>query len=88
MGADPVIYPNFGGRFGFTRKECLSIANACAADMEGPKAIVAAPRGGMTFERVPEMREAYGHDVMYLVGGALLQEPNLVVRRPTLRVTD
>jgi len=78
MGADAVIYPNFGGRFGFTRKECLSIARACAADMGGPKAIVAAPGGGMTFECVPEMREAYGRDVMYLVGGALLQESNLV----------
>jgi len=78
MGADAVIYPNFGGRFGFTREECLSIARACAADMSGPKAIVAAPGGGMTFERVPEMREAYGNDVMYLIGGALLQQPNLV----------
>lgn len=78
MGADAVIYPNFGGRFGFTRDECLSIARACAEDLGGPKAIIAAPGGGMTFARVPEMREAYGNDVMYLIGGALLQEPNLV----------
>lgn len=78
MGADAVIYPNFGGRFGFTREECLSIAHACAVDMGGPKAIVAAPGGGMTFSRVPEMRDAYGNDVMYLIGGALLQEPDLV----------
>ena len=78
MGVDAAIYPNFGGRFGFTREECLSIARACAADIGGPKAIVAAPGGGMTLSRVPEMREAYGDDVMYLIGGALLQEPNLV----------
>jgi len=78
MGVDAVIYPNFGGRFGFTREECLSIAKACAADLGGPRAIAAAPGGGMTFARVPEMREAYGKDVMYLIGGALLQEPNLV----------
>ncbi|AOG11958.1 RuBisCO large subunit C-terminal-like domain-containing protein [Agrobacterium sp. RAC06] len=78
MGADAVIYPNFGGRFGFTRDECLSIAKACADEIGGPKAIVAAPGGGMTFSRVPEMREAYGSDVMYLIGGALLQEENLV----------
>jgi ribulose-bisphosphate carboxylase large chain len=76
MGADAVIYPNFGGRFGFTREECLSIVKACADDLGGPKAIVAAPGGGMTFSRVPEMRETYGNDVMYLIGGALLQEPN------------
>ncbi|QGG93405.1 transcriptional regulator (plasmid) [Agrobacterium sp. MA01] len=78
MGADAVIYPNFGGRFGFTRDECLSIAKACADNIGGPKAIVAAPGGGMTFSRVPEMRQAYGNDVMYLIGGALLQEENLV----------
>ncbi len=78
MGADAVIYPNFGGRFGFTRDECLSIAKACADDIGGPRAIVAAPGGGMTFSRVPEMRQAYGSDVMYLIGGALLQEANLV----------
>lgn len=78
MGTDAVVFPNFGGRFGFTRAECLSIASACAVDMGGPKAIVSAPGGGMTFSRVPEMREAYGNDVMYLIGGALLQEPNLV----------
>lgn len=78
MGADAVVYPNFGGRFGFTRAECQSIAKACAVDMGGPKAIVAAPGGGMTFARIPEMRAAYGNDVMYLVGGALLSEPDLV----------
>ncbi|RCW24003.1 ribulose-bisphosphate carboxylase large chain [Ciceribacter lividus] len=78
MGADAVIYPNFGGRFGFTREECLSIARVCAADIGGPKTIVAAPGGGMTFARLPEMRAAYGNDVMYLIGGALLQEPDLV----------
>jgi len=32
----------------------------------------------MTFARIPEMRDAYGNDVMYLVGGALLSEPDLV----------
>ncbi|NEI73780.1 transcriptional regulator [Rhizobium lusitanum] len=78
MGADAVIYPNFGGRFGFTREECLSIARACSAELGGLKAIVPAPGGGMTLNRVAEMREAYGNDIMYLVGGALLQETSLV----------
>jgi ribulose-bisphosphate carboxylase large chain len=78
MGVDAVVYPNFGGRFGFTRKECQSIAKACAVDIGGLKAIAAAPGGGMTFARIPEMRDTYGNDVMYLVGGALLSEPDLV----------
>lgn len=78
MGVDAAIYPNFGGRFGFTREECQSIAKACAVDMGGPKAIVPAPGGGMNLDRVPEMREAYGQDVMYLIGGALLQDTDIV----------
>ncbi|GMB82558.1 5-methylthioribulose-1-phosphate isomerase [Shinella zoogloeoides] len=78
MGADAVVYPNFGGRFGFSREECQSIAKACSVDIGGPKAILPAPGGGMTFARLPEMRDAYGNDIMYLIGGALLAEPDLV----------
>ena len=78
MGADAAIYPNYGGRFGFSRAECQSIARACAADLHGLKPIVPAPGGGVNFDRIPDMRDAYGPDVMYLVGGALLQQPDLV----------
>lgn len=77
MGADAAIYPNYGGRFGFSRAECQSIARACADDLGGLKPIVPAPGGGVSFERIADMREAYGADVMYLVGGALLQQPDL-----------
>jgi len=79
MGADAVIYPNFGGRFGFSREECLSISAACAAEMGGLKTIAPAPGGGMTLDRVAEMRAAYGNDIMYLVGGALLVDPGGVI---------
>lgn len=74
MGVDAVIYPNFGGRFSFSRDECLSIVDGCTADLDGLKPILPAPGGGMTFERLPEMRDAYGDAVMYLIGGALLRE--------------
>jgi ribulose-bisphosphate carboxylase large chain len=30
------------------------------------------PAGGMTLERVPEMLDFYGADVMLLIGGSLL----------------
>jgi ribulose-bisphosphate carboxylase large chain len=30
------------------------------------------PAGGMTLDRVPEMIECYGRDVMLLIGGGLL----------------
>ncbi|MHB1102193.1 MAG: RuBisCO large subunit C-terminal-like domain-containing protein [Devosia sp.] len=74
MGVDAAVYPNFGGRFGFSREECLSIAEGCSSDFGPLKPILPAPGGGMTLERIPEMQAAYGHDVVYLIGGALLRE--------------
>jgi ribulose-bisphosphate carboxylase large chain len=32
-GADISIYPNYGGRFGFTRAECESISKSCRTPM-------------------------------------------------------
>lgn len=74
MGVDTVVYPNFGGRFGFSREECLSIVEGCTEDLGSLKPIFPAPGGGMNFDRVPEMRATYGNHVVYLVGGALLRE--------------
>ena len=74
MGVDIVVYPNFGGRFGFSREECLSIVDGCTAPFAGLAPLLPAPGGGMTLDRIPEMRATYGDDVIYLVGGALLRE--------------
>jgi ribulose-bisphosphate carboxylase large chain len=70
-GADASIYPNWGGRFGFSREECVDIAQACREALPGMAPIFPAPGGGMTLERVSEMLECYGSDVLFLVGGAL-----------------
>jgi ribulose-bisphosphate carboxylase large chain len=74
MGVDAVVYPNFGGRFGFSREECQSIIAGCTASFGGMKPILPAPGGGMTFELIPQMQATYGNDVIYLIGGALLRE--------------
>lgn len=74
MGIDAVVYPNFGGRFGFSREECQSIKAGCTSEFGGLKPILPAPGGGMTLERIPEMQATYGNDVIYLIGGALLRE--------------
>lgn len=79
MGVDAAVYPNFGGRFSFSRAECLSIVDACLEEFAGLKPILPAPGGGMTFERVPEMQDAYGKDVIYLIGGALIRERETLV---------
>ncbi|MGV8935841.1 MAG: RuBisCO large subunit C-terminal-like domain-containing protein [Allorhizobium sp.] len=79
MGVDAVVYPNFGGRFSFSRYECLSIVDGCTMDLGGLRPIMPAPGGGMTFERLAEMLDAYGDTVMYLIGGALLREQSDLV---------
>ncbi|NNE89976.1 MAG: ribulose 1,5-bisphosphate carboxylase [Silicimonas sp.] len=72
-GADISVFPNYGGRFGFSRKECLDIAHACET-RDGPgKAILPSPGGGMSIERLGEVRATYGDDCAFLLGGSLLQ---------------
>lgn len=70
-GADGVIFPNYGGRFSFSREECLSIASASGAPLGALRPSFPAPAGGMTLAQVPEMVEFYGQDVVLLIGGDL-----------------
>lgn len=78
-GADATIYPNWGGRFAFSKEECQSIAAGTEVAMGGLKPIFPTPGGGMTLERIPELFEVYGKDVILLVGGGLFKQgPNLV----------
>ncbi|NPV92652.1 MAG: ribulose 1,5-bisphosphate carboxylase large subunit [Firmicutes bacterium] len=78
-GADAVIYPNFGGRFSFSREECESIAAGTSVEMGAIKPIFPCPAGGMSLDRVPELLEVYGPDVIFLIGGGLFKHgPDLV----------
>lgn len=78
-GADAVIYPNFGGRFAFSREECQDIARGTMVEMGHIKSIFPAPGGGMEFDRIPEMLQVYGQDVIFLIGGGLFRRgPDLV----------
>lgn len=72
LGADAVIYPNYGGRFTYSREICRAIADAARNPVEGARPAVPVPAGGMTIERVDEMIDFYGRDVMLLIGGGLL----------------
>lgn len=72
-GSDISVFPNVGGRFGFSVEECTSIANACrAADGIG-QPIFPSPGGGMSKDRAGDMLNMYGDDVVYLLGGSLLR---------------
>ena len=70
-GADGSIFPNFGGRFSFSREECKSIANGTVMPMAHLKPILPSPGGGMNLNRIPEMLELYGREVIFLIGGGL-----------------
>jgi ribulose-bisphosphate carboxylase large chain len=70
-GADVTIFPNHGGRFWFSREECLSIAAATAAPLGGLRPSFPSPGGGMTTERAGEMRDSYGREFVLLIGGGL-----------------
>ncbi len=74
-GADISVFPNVGGRFGFSAGDCLQIAQACRGP-EGPgQAILPSPGGGMSVSRAADMVRMYGEDVVYLIGGSLLADP-------------
>lgn len=72
-GADISVFPNVGGRFGFSAAECGEIADACRAP-DGPgRPMLPSPGGGMSVERAGDMAAMYGDDVVYLLGGSLLR---------------
>lgn len=78
-GADASIFPNYGGRFLFTKEDCANIAKGSAIKMGRIKPIFPCPGGGMSLNRVPEMLKLYGNEVIFLIGGSLVSHgPDLV----------
>ena len=72
-GADATIFPNYGGRFSFSREECKDIAQGTVEPMGRLKSIFPAPGGGMSLDRVPGMIETYGNELIFLIGGGLFK---------------
>ena len=72
FGADAVIFPNHGGRFTYPAETCRDIAHNNRAPWHGLRATLPVPAGGMSVERVPELKREYGADSMLLIGGSLL----------------
>jgi ribulose-bisphosphate carboxylase large chain len=72
LGSDATVFANYGGRFGYTPEECRRLAGFALQDWPGVKPCVPVPAGGMLLERIPEMLDFFGTDVMLLIGGSLL----------------
>ncbi|EXJ17145.1 RuBisCO large subunit C-terminal-like domain-containing protein [Imhoffiella purpurea] len=70
-GADATIFPNWGGRFSFTREACLDLVEGTVRPMGSIRPIFPVPAGGMRLDRVAEMCDFYGPDVILLIGGDL-----------------
>ena len=77
--SNATIFPNFGGRFSFSRSDCKQIAEGTVTAMGHLKPIFPTPGGGMSLDRLPEMLDLFGPDVIFLIGGRLYQQgPDLI----------
>lgn len=72
-GADITIFPNFGGRFSFSEYDCRMISQGCREHMGDIAPIMPGPGGGMSIETVGQMKEFYGNDAVFLIGGGLFK---------------
>lgn len=78
-GADVTIYTNYGGRFPTTKEDVAQLKELISRPMGHMKPMLPMPGGGMTVERVPEILEFYGNDVILLISGGLFtMGPDLV----------
>lgn len=71
FGADAVIYPNYGGRFSYSKQTCADLAANLRRPWGGIKDALPVPAGGMQVDRVQEMVDFYGDDTILLIGGSL-----------------
>ena len=72
FGAGAVIFPNYGGRFGYSTATCQRLAGNARDPAGGMQASIPIPAGGMTLARTGEILDFYGPDTMLLIGGNLL----------------
>lgn len=79
-GADVSIYPTFGLDFPITRDDCRHIAAVTAVPWDRLKPIFPTAAGRMGFDRIKEMRDLYGDDVLFIVGSSIQCDDNGLVR--------
>lgn len=71
IGADIVIFPNYGGRFTFSKDDCRKIDQGLKKSFGSFKTAFPSPAGGMSIDAIDDMISFYGKDVVLLIGGAL-----------------
>ena len=81
LGADATIFPNFGGRFAWSERECKAIADSARKPWAHLRTTLPVPGGGMSVERSRDVVSCYGTDVMLLIGGSLLAAGDQLLER-------
>lgn len=84
-GADASIYPNAGGRFGFSVDTCEAINHRLRRPLDSIKPSLPTPGGGMDVARAPEWVRRYGPDTIVLIGGSLYAQGDLATASKALR---
>jgi ribulose-bisphosphate carboxylase large chain len=80
-GADAVIFPHAGGRFGFGAETCRALAERLRASHPRVRPSFPVPAGGVKVERVEEVLTFYGRDSILLIGGGLYEGGGELVER-------
>lgn len=76
-GADASIYPNTGGRFGFSEATCRQINDALRRPLGALLPAAPTPGGGMDARSAPHWIERYGPDTIVLIGGSLYAQGDI-----------
>ena len=76
LGADAVIFPNPGGRFPFTRDECVHLHSTLTDDTFPFHSSFPVPAGGIQLSSVTDFKELYGNETIFLIGGSLYEHPD------------
>ncbi len=76
-GADASIYPNVGGRFGFSLETCEAINQRLREPLGGLRTALPTPGGGMSVGDAPDWIRRYGPDTMVLIGGSLYAQGDI-----------
>lgn len=79
-GADASLYPTYHAGFPITREDCRAIAKTCGESWGNLKPIFPTAAGRMGFERVLEMCEFYGQDLLFILGSSIQQHRSGLVK--------
>ncbi len=72
-GVDVSVFPNYGGRFSFQKKDCISIADSLRQSLGDIEPAFPCPAGGMQYSDLSTMCQWFGEDAVLLLGGSLLE---------------